>query len=449
MKHLGILLIIFNILNAQQIVRVDTLHYNDVTGIVSIVPNESREIIILGGHCSSYSNPDNSTGRTFLIKTNSNNALNFLDSTIGGVGAMVGPAAHKDNIYIAVWLNALNNQIPKLGGTAVDAGIYVLKYNTMGNLIWYKKQDFHAMPSAIAVDAEGFVYVNYSGGIGFNRKYTPNGDMLESQYPAGCSTFDRFGNFYGHFDSWLYKFDPSGKELAKLNIGQAAFSPDDEGNIYTFEYLSQLNHSQIRKLAPNGIEIWKVNIPLICAGPPLIEQYNVYIGGFYQVNSTGDWFGVYKIDYLTGEVIWQSKLSSSFPTREITSFSSTNGYVYIACKTWDPGVGDARLTRIKDLSFIPVTTGVKEVQKKSAALNLVPNPTNKVVTLYMSGEISDAVLIKVTDITGRVVLQREVENTELEPGINLEVSHLSAGMYNLQVLSNNIVSGNAKLVIER
>lgn len=439
---------LIKILSAQEIIRMDTLQYNDVTGIVSMAPTDGNDIIILGGHSTGYSNPDNSSGRAFLIKTASDNALSFLDSTIGGVGGIVGPAIYKEHIYIAMWLNSLNKNIPKLGGTAVDAGIYLVKYNTSGKLIWYKKQDFQAIPGGISVDGEGFVYVGYEGMIGF-RKYSPEGEVLQNQFPLPGSTFDHSGNFYSNFGSWLYKFDPAGKELLKLFLGSASFSPDDEGNIYTIEYIPQLNGSLLKKLAPDGHEIWKTKIPLICTVPPSVQQQNIYIGGLYSPNTKGDWFGIYKVDHLTGDIIWQNKLSSSDPSIEVISFTSNKGYVFLASKPWDPGFSITRLVRIKDLHYIPVTTSLKSDQKKSASLKVVPNPSSGGATLYLPEQMHGYIQVQVIDAAGRVVLQQQVQNELHQNEVIIETKGLSAGIYNIQVFSEDHISTASKLVVEK
>jgi hypothetical protein len=80
--------------------------------------------------------------------------------------------------------------------------------------------------------------------------------------------------------------------------------------------------------------------------------------------------------------------------------------------------------------------------------NLFPNPSDGIMTLQLSSNIDEStpVSLLITDITGRIVLQKEGIVTAQTP---IEGGELANGTYYYQVVKNNEVIGNGKIVIAK
>jgi PKD repeat protein len=74
---------------------------------------------------------------------------------------------------------------------------------------------------------------------------------------------------------------------------------------------------------------------------------------------------------------------------------------------------------------------------------LVPNPATDMVTISMFNPLSGVTGIKVTDMVGQLKISKYPKDNDL----NLDISHLPAGIYNVIVTDNNGITASKKLII--
>jgi fimbrial isopeptide formation D2 family protein len=82
------------------------------------------------------------------------------------------------------------------------------------------------------------------------------------------------------------------------------------------------------------------------------------------------------------------------------------------------------------LNTLELLTGVEE--RTAESLSIAPNPANEIVTVNFEGSYTGNVII--TDVTGRVVKQVQVNNANR---VNISTSDLSNGFYQLSTTGNN------------
>jgi hypothetical protein len=82
----------------------------------------------------------------------------------------------------------------------------------------------------------------------------------------------------------------------------------------------------------------------------------------------------------------------------------------------------------------------------SASLyNIYPNPTNGVMYVELQTEIQSQVMLQVTDITGKFIMQQQVE---VVPGTNkysVDLKHLAAGSYVANITDGKTLHYNQKI----
>ncbi len=187
----------------------------DNTGNVFVTGNiEGQNSVSFG----TYSLPPAGTNSVFLIKYDSLGNVSW-GQTGGGSGYYLAYSVATDalgNAYItgsfrssiAFGLNGLGN--------AGGADIYLVKYDSAGNLIWAQR----------------------AGGNAFDEAYSMTTDLCNNVYLTGyfTSTTIQFGSFTfttvsGGSDMFLVKYNPSGTVLWAKSIGAL----NNSGNQYSME----------------------------------------------------------------------------------------------------------------------------------------------------------------------------------------------------------------------
>ena len=79
-------------------------------------------------------------------------------------------------------------------------------------------------------------------------------------------------------------------------------------------------------------------------------------------------------------------------------------------------------------------TGVEN--KRTLGYEVYPNPAHEYVTIAMAGEHTN-VIIKVADMTGKIVLLREMDRLIQT---DLDISRFKAGLYLIQLQSDQVQS---------
>ncbi|HQW22788.1 MAG TPA: T9SS type A sorting domain-containing protein [Bacteroidia bacterium] len=81
------------------------------------------------------------------------------------------------------------------------------------------------------------------------------------------------------------------------------------------------------------------------------------------------------------------------------------------------------------------TVGIDDINKPSINFNVYPNPSNGQTSVQLNIDRSSDVMLKVIDITGRVVLTQSSYLTSGEHNIKLNLSSLSKGIYILSAIA--------------
>jgi hypothetical protein len=100
-----------------------------------------------------------------------------------------------------------------------------------------------------------------------------------------------------------------------------------------------------------------------------------------------------------------------------------------------------RTLGIEDLSLIGDRINTGENQ-----LYVFPNPAANMITIQYAIPTPDACELRITDVTGRIVLVKKMEyNSNKE---QIDISKLNSGVYLLTLYENNTPKANTKLVKE-
>jgi DNA-binding beta-propeller fold protein YncE len=405
-----------------------------------MAPLPSGGIVAFGSFGAGYSEPSSKLKRDFILGIDSYGSRSFIDSSTTGwpLGIISG-----NFVIRALWLHSLNGTQPIIGGTVYPEGIYLVKFDLVGKVVWVRKQSFHAIPNQITVDRNGMIFVQYSNGQGgFFRKYDSDGNELHCPYPSGLNPrFDEDNNFYLTGFQQLRKFDTAGNLVwTKYASEETRLAVDDSGECYVSNSNGLFN-STISRISTNGNVVWSKTLPIECLANPSIEGDNLYITGNYGVENTIHGIEVLKLDPTNGNILWTTKIPSA--DYKLAVVASTKGHVYLSAQEW--GNYSARVSLIEDLSYTPVTTSLP-TQKKTGPLKLVPNPSGGLVRISHSPEEFSKLNIRVFDGSGRLVYSKEVQDFAADS--ELDLSFLEKGLYIVELKTPGATPQVSRLVIQ-
>ena len=108
--------------------------------------------------------------------------------------------------------------------------------------------------------------------------------------------------------------------------------------------------------------------------------------------------------------------------------------------------------RVRSVDFDGKTTVSKIVsvntgKAKLAVLNVYPSPTKNNVTIDFNAVANSNITVSIKDITGRLVLTKNVKGTEGVNNLTLDVSNLSNGLYIMSI--NDNVSSIVKRIVKQ
>ena len=133
--------------------------------------------------------------------------------------------------------------------------------------------------------------------------------------------------------------------------------------------------------------------------------------------------------YLVEDETWYDMSGAAAPASTYWSVEYVSEYDLVRFGTYGRGIWDFQIDE--------VSTSLEE--KKSVDVSIFPNPASD--NLFITG-IENAKRIRIVDMQGKVVLQNE--NIQLAVGVN--VSHLYAGTYILEIISTENERISRKLV---
>ncbi|MCF8371242.1 MAG: T9SS type A sorting domain-containing protein [Bacteroidales bacterium] len=131
--------------------------------------------------------------------------------------------------------------------------------------------------------------------------------------------------------------------------------------------------------------------------------------------------------------------------------TDNNGNIYISGLTNQPAqfddlTIDADFTNQK-LFVMKLAMGTTSISKapNSQGFLIYPNPANEEVSIQLNGQLTDDLMVKIFDSSGRVVHQENISTTSEK--IKLDINGIQPGIYFIK-LDNNQLSNSAKLIIE-
>lgn len=411
---------------------------------------------------------------------------NFLwAKSMGGLGRETSQSIEVDaqgNVYTTGQFEETVDFDPNedtLSYTATEQDIFIQKLDSDGNLIWAKTMGGpdDDLAFSIAVDEQRNVYT--TGWFEETVDFDPN---------AGVSNLTAVGNR----DIYIQKLDADGNLLWAKSIGGSSanefgrsIAVDASGNVYTaglFEgtvdfdpnagvtNLVSEGSSDIffLKLDASGNLIWAKRIGGsgidVANFLSLDASGNVYLTGQFQgmvdfdpnagtsnLTATGSRdIYVLKLDS-TGNLLWANSMNGTNEAAGRCVLVGKNGSIYLTgvfegTVNFDLGVGTLELSSEgnNDIFVLKFNGGdnvaIDNFQKEN--IRLYPNPSNGLVQIEFPSGIFRAE-INVFDQLGKVVSQHALTHSQQE----LDLSHLSTGMYSINLSLNSGEVFYGKLVI--
>lgn len=411
---------------------------------------------------------------------------NFLwAKSMGGLGRETSQSIAVDaqgNVYTTGQFEETVDFDPNedtLSYTATEQDIFIQKLDSDGNLIWAKTMGGpdDDLAFSIAVDEQRNVYT--TGWFEETVDFDPN---------AGVSNLTAVGNR----DIYIQKLDADGNLLWAKSIGGSSanefgrsIAVDASGNVYTaglFEgtvdfdpnagvtNLVSEGSSDIffLKLDASGNLIWAKRIGGsgidVANFLSLDASGNVYLTGQFQgmvdfdpnagtsnLTATGSRdIYVLKLDS-TGNLLWANSMNGTNEAAGRCVLVGKNGSIYLTgvfegTVNFDLGVGTLELSSEgnNDIFVLKFNGGdnvaIDNFQKEN--IRLYPNPSNGLVQIEFPSGIFRAE-INVFDQLGKVVSQHALTHSQQE----LDLSHLSTGMYSINLSLNSGEVFYGKLVI--
>ncbi len=102
---------------------------------------------------------------------------------------------------------------------------------------------------------------------------------------------------------------------------------------------------------------------------------------------------------------------------------------------------------IDNLAFSGTATGIKENTVNLINLTVFPNPSNEKVVLNYTLKSTENVIVKISDITGKIVKELKPNGVIGNNKQELNISNLSQGIYTITIQGDNSLSSQ-KLIIE-
>jgi hypothetical protein len=136
--------------------------------------------------------------------------------------------------------------------------------------------------------------------------------------------------------------------------------------------------------------------------------------------------------YYTTEDKWYDLAGTCAPTQSYWSVEYLEAEQIARFGTYGRGVWDFQITQT------PVAT---EELIANAALDIYPNPSKGLCYINLTTSTKDAERVQVTDMTGKVVFNKELNQVQLEgTKLELDLTHLPKGGYVVSLFSEEGIS---------
>jgi len=320
----------------------------------------------------------------------------------------------------------------------IDNDAIIVKYDFNGNLLWKKSygtnyRDWFESVTAVSdgIVAVGHKYTMYMG-TSYNDvvivKYDNSGNILWNK-----TLNNNEGNSY--------------YSVATISDGVIAVG---QGN----------SNSIIVKYDNNGNIVWKKYFSGSYECVKAVSDGEI-VAGYASISTsgdTGDWAGftgrgatdaiLVKYDF-NGNIVWKKQFGGQGYDEYHSVVAVSDGIIAVgesyallgsgssfgnSGNLWDvegKGVGDAIIVK-----YIGSNTGIRDVSKVSN-FKIYPNPSNNCIFI----ECENFYTVKLYDTLGKEVLTQNANGK-----VELNISHLSNGIYIVTILSEDKVIGYSKVV---
>lgn len=429
----------------------------------------------------------------FILKLNS--AGNFLWAKIIETSDVLSLALDSaSNVYVTGGLIAPVDMDPSaavytLSPSAANGYVYLLKLDFLGNFVWAKQL------GGVSDGANAIAINKNTGNIYLTGSFLGTGD-----FDPGAGTYNLIGasgirNFFvvaldalGSF-IWANSISGTTDGCVGSSIGF-----DIMDNVYATGYFRSINivvgsttlvggdppdpNTFVCKLNPSGNYLWAKSFSSIYDNHgnsiAIDKNGNSYITGPFfgtadfdpgtsafnltPVGSLNYSCFVTKLDSL-GSFIW------AFQMRGVSSSTGTTGYSiridsfdniyttgsFYQTVDFDPGTTVFSLSApsasslnvfVQKLSQTSITTNTINLESENS-VNVYPNPFTSETTIFLNKELKGG-QIKITDVYGKEVRVLDFSGMQ---GV-VSKGELRQGVYFLQVLSENKVIANRKIIIQ-
>ena len=310
--------------------------------------------------------------------------------------------------------------------TGVNFNVLTIKYNSAGTQQWLMTYDGAAASGdygkSITLDLNNNVIVA-SQSFATNQwmdiltiKYSNAGSQLwTARYNHAANRFE---------DAWDVKCDAAGF-IYVVGQGQAVGNNSTPPDCVTL------------KFSPAGGQVWvkrwdggfsNDDDRAFCVA--LDDTANVYVGGYSRNGSNLDYITI-KYDS-SGTEEFALRFNSQYNRDEqINAIAVKSGSIYVTGSSSSSAVNSDYLT----LKYSYSAVGIEENAAIQNSFKLMPVPASDFIQVAFNEQLTEAAVIEITDVTGKVVVTENVQSGTTIATINL--AGLSQGAYFIVVRSQN------------
>lgn len=314
------------------------------------------------------------------------------------------------NIYITGSFSGstfvvFGNDTLRINSTNVTSDVYLVKYNSSGNILWAKSfgGSYADLSNAICTDPSGNVYVT--------------GGFLSYKINFAGTTFKNTDS-NGFSDYFLFKFSAAGNELWGRTAGGlwseagAGLTVDASGNIYSCGYFQ----SPYLRYGTDSIKNDTTSVSMSLRSPDIFMfKYNP-----------------------SGNLYWAKTAGGAGLDMPYGVASDTKGNLYIG------GASNSHPLKLGSISLLcnngsepflaklNSTLETEEFPSVNDAIKIYPNPTKGEFTISLTGNNYNE--LKIYDLMGRLVYVQSLDTNSNNHYVTINPGQLITGIYLVQVI---------------
>ena len=379
----------------------------DVMGNVYLTGNYQSPTITFGA--ITLTNTANNGGSDiFIVKYDSSGNVLWAKNE-GGFGNDFGTSITTDNssnVFVTGFYNSTSitfGTITLTNPSSIGyANMYIVKYDTQGNLLWAKSVDGTA------------------GNVSYSASTDALGNVFVTGYYISSIIFGTIQlNNTGKEEMFIVKYDSSGNPLWANGVGNA-------GKVVGYKTCTDYNGN------------------VYVSGN--FTYYPITFGTITLANAGNDDIYIVKYDAL-GNVLWAKRKGSTGDEVGLGISSNLFGTVYITGSFDSPSItiGGTTLTNAGHydmfIAKLSTTTGIEE-SAFDAGIKIYPNPTSGFINIDLKNILGKNISFELYNMLGEILEKQSLINNETQVQLNVP-----AGMYFVRLYSDNNVT-TQKIIVE-